>query len=487
MSTRVGDDEVVASLSPFDTMPDWLLAGMDPGRVAVALRRHVRELDEGSLQLLSCTPQRLRAKGEEWLARYLLRVVGPEGDPRDVVLTGTLWPPSALLPRAEETRKDPVSFGDPGWSCTLPELRLVLCAQAHDEALPSLPVLTEPEAAARLLRSVLLDTQYDAVVTGCRPEVVRYKPGSRCTVVVHVDYESQNGNGGPPPPSPVVLKTHQGEKGQTAWAAMSALWDRQATWRESLTMAEPLGYLPDARILVQGPVPERCTLKELARRAFTERGDPLLAELRDELTKTAHALAAVHGSGARYGRTATIEDEIDEINEVILRLSLTVPTLAGAGEALVERLMGVAAEVPADPVVAAHHDFRPAQVLLHGGRVGFIDFDGASMAEPALDIGRFRAKLRDIGISALTGWGGAVPAAALAENLHLQDELCDHFLTAYRERATVAEGRVHLWETCDLLTGMLHAWTKVRAARLQPRLTVLRHHLGHSGLLGNHP
>lgn len=491
MSTSVGDDEVVASLFPFDTLPDWLVAGMDPDRVAAELRHHVREFADGSLALSSCTPQRLRAKGEEWLARYLLRVVGPAGDPRDVVLTGYLWPPSAPLPHVDDSRSDTVPFGDPGWSCLLPELRLSVTAQARDEALPSLPVLTEPEPAARLLRSVLPDAGYDAVVTGCQPEVVRYKPGSRCTVVVHVDYESRNGKGGPPPPSPVVLKTHQGDKGQTAWAAMSALWERQASWRESLTMAEPLGYLPDERILVQGPVPERCTLKELARRAFTERRGPLLAELRDELTKTGHALAAVHGSGARYGRTATLEDEIDEITEVILRLSLTVPALAGAGEALVRRLAEVAAQVPTDPVVAAHHDFRPAQVLLHGGRVGFIDFDGASMAEPALDIGRFRAKLRDIGISTVVGWGGAVAGPPLterlAENLHLQDELCDHFLAAYRERAPVAEGRVQLWETCDLLTAMLHAWTKVRTARLEPRLAVLRHHLGHSGLVRDLP
>jgi hypothetical protein len=34
---------------------------------------------------------------------------------------------------------------------------------------------------------------------------------------------------------------------------------------------------------------------------------------------------------------------------------------------------------------------------------------------------------------------------------------------------------VRLWETCDLLTTMLHAWTKVRLARLEPRLAILRH------------
>jgi hypothetical protein len=36
---------------------------------------------------------------------------------------------------------------------------------------------------------------------------------------------------------------------------------------------------------------------------------------------------------------------------------------------------------------------------------------------------------------------------------------------------------VELWEACDLFTTMLHAWTKVRTARLAPRLEVLRHHV----------
>ena len=134
-------------------------------------------------------------------------------------------------------------------------------------------------------------------------------------------------------------------------------------------------------------------------------------------------------------------------------------------------------EYPAEGSVPSHHDFRPAQVLVHGGKVGFIDFDGASMAEPALDLGRFRAKLRDIGISVLSASGQPLSGPPLEQNLALMDGLCDHFLDAYGEKAKVSTERVLLWETCDLLTAMLHAWTKVRLARIHPRLTVVRHHL----------
>ncbi|HEX6151175.1 phosphotransferase [Nocardioides sp.] len=480
MNTRLLDDELVDSLSAFAALPEWLADGMDGALIGHLLD----DLADGGLRVSACTPERLRAKGEEWLARYRVEVVDPEGERREVVLVGNLWPPAAGDPPVDEPGTDRAGFGEPGWRCWLPEVRLELRAQEHDEALPALPLLVEPEAAAGLLRRVLPAAGYDAAVVGCLPDVVRYKPGSRCTVVVHVDYETSNG--GARPPSPVVLKTHQGDKGGTAWEAMSALWDRQQAWRGSVIMAEPLAFLPEERILVQGPVPERCTLKDLARRAFAA-GEPLLTELRDELTKTARALSAVHDSGAVYGRTATLDQEITEIHEVIDRLAHTVPKLEGAGAALMARLSDVAATVPADPVVAAHHDFRPAQVLLHEGRVGFIDFDGAAMAEPALDVGRFRAKLRDIGISALAASGQPMTGPALDENLRLQDELCDHFLAAYQEHAQVSATRVLLWETCDLFTAMLHAWTKVRIARLEPRLVALRHRIATSGLATPRP
>jgi aminoglycoside phosphotransferase (APT) family kinase protein len=265
---------------------------------------------------------------------------------------------------------------------------------------------------------------------------------------------------------------------------MTALWDRQAAWRGSVELAEPLAYLPDERILAQGPLPEEMTLKELARTAFADDRPEGLARLRAELARTARALAVLHGSGAAYGRTATFEDEVEEVREVIGRLALSVPELGAAAEPLLETLEEMARTHPADPIVPAHHDFRPAQVLLHEGTLGFIDFDGASMAEPALDLGRFRAKLRDIGISSLIYTGQPLSGAPLEDNLALLDELCEDFLAAYQQLAPVSRQRVLMWESCDLLTGLLHAWTKVRLVRVEPRLTVLLHQLRASGLAG---
>lgn len=485
MTLLSGTDPMVDSLRAFATLPRWLAAAMHGDEVADSLVRHVPDLSEGRLRLLSCSPERLRAKGEEWVARYRLTVVAEDGDARDVVLVGVLSAPDRDDPAsgpAPDPTAENLPFAQDGWSCLLPDLRLSLRREVSDEGLPALPMLVEPGETAALVQSVVRGAGYaGATVTSCDPVVVRYKPGSRCTVVVGVDYADGTT---PAPPSPVVLKTHQGDKGQTAWAAMTALWDRQAAWRGTVELAEPLAYLPDERILAQGPLPEEMTLKELARTAFADGRPEGLERLRAELARTARALAVLHGSGAAYGRTATFEDEVEEVREVIGRLALSVPELEAAAEPLLETLEELARTHPADPIVPAHHDFRPAQVLLHQGTLGFIDFDGASMAEPALDLGRFRAKLRDIGISSLIYTGQPLSGAPLEDNLALLDELCEDFLAAYQQLAPVSRQRVLMWESCDLLTGLLHAWTKVRLVRVEPRLTVLLHQLRASGLAG---
>lgn len=464
--------EVDVGLARFDRLPDWLAGGMDGERVAESLRRHLPVLASARLQLLDCEPQRLRSKEDAWLARYLLTVV-EEGVPRQVVLVGRLCAPGQAATLRATTDADQVDGW--GWRCFLPDLGLDLEPEDRDPGLPSLQRLTDPVQAASLLGPVLRESGYAAGIESCWPEVVRYKPGSRCTAVVHITCGSApDGATGQEPPDVVVLKTHQGDKGQTAWNAMTALWDRKETWRGAVTLAQPLAFLADERILVQGPVPEDRTLKELCREAIADGSTTAVLELQTRLEDTARALAGVHASPVDYGRTASFEEELDEVREVVSRLSTTVPGLEGGAAPFVQLLARLSVAYPADPAVPAHHDFRPAQVLLHGGSLGFIDFDGASMAEPALDLGRFRAKLRDIGVSTLIDAEGRFDAGGLVDNVRLLDDLCDQFLDAYLAHAPVTRQRVVLWETCDLFTAVLHAWTKVRLMRLEPRLAVLR-------------
>jgi hypothetical protein len=420
------------------------------------------------MRLLDADVDRLRAKEAEWQAHCRVRVTAADGA-RDVVLAGRAVPPGEELPPPAPPAEMP--FGAPGWTCVLEDLRLVLAVQQSDAALPALPSLVDPDEATALLQHSLRAAGHDVEVTGCVPHVVRYKAGSRCTIVYRVQYT------GPPGPDPLVVKTHHGDKGRAAWDAMRVLWGRPIAEGDIVTLAEPLAYLPAQRVLVQGPVPEDRTLKDLLCDALVDGSPALLDVVRESLARTAAGLAALHGSGVRYGRVATWADELADVREVVDRLSASEPAVGVAAEPLLQRLAALDGAVGPDPTVSVHHDFRPAQVLLHGERVGFIDFDGSCTAEPALDLGRFRAKLRDIGVGTRTASGQPVSGDVLDARLRLLDDLCDGFLDAYRQHAEVTRERVVLWEVTDLLTALLHAWTKVRVHRVGPRLTVLRHAL----------
>jgi hypothetical protein len=469
MSQSVEDRDMGTALDAFADLPEWLSAVMEPGRVADALRRAVPELRGPQSRLTTAVVDRLRAKGAEWHVHCRAELVADDR-PSELTLIGRLLPPDSAPPEDIAV----ASFGEPGWRCYLPDLRLVLEVEEADAGLPALPSLIHAGKAAEVLQQSLRDAGYDLDVTGCVPDVVRYKPGSRCTIVYGMQYAGDAAG-----PDPLVVKTHQGDKGRTAWEAMCALWALPVATDGVVTLAQPLAYLPEERVLVQGPVPEERTLKDLAREALTDAlsDEPTgtLDALRDMLDRTAAALAALHGSGARYGREATWDEELAEVREVVARLATTVPHIGSAADPLLSRLEALHSSVPADPLVSAHHDFRPAQVLLHEGRIGFIDFDGACRAEPALDLGRFRAKLRDIGISAFSASGRALAGEPLERHLRLVDDLCDGFLAAYQQHAPVTAERVVLWEWTDLLTALLHAWTKVRTARVEPRLALLRH------------
>ena len=72
-------------------------------------------------------------------------------------------------------------------------------------------------------------------------------------------------------PDPVVVKTHQGDEGRVAWEALRALWARPIATGGVVTLAEPLAYLPEQRVLVQGAVPEERVLKDVMRDALGRR------------------------------------------------------------------------------------------------------------------------------------------------------------------------------------------------------------------------
>jgi hypothetical protein len=472
-----------SSLRGLAEPPAWLLAASDPSAVHAALAAGIPELAAGELRLRSVDVRRLRVAGDSWSGVYRLSLTpAGTGEERTVELRARVRPPGREPP---DRPSCDVPFGAPGWRASLPALGVELETERRDTVLAALPYLTDPGDSRRLLEDSIraASPAYAALrVERCRPEVMRYKPGSRCTVRYALEFAAEPAAGAWP--TPVVAKTYNDHKGANAYAAMRALWGSPLRTSEAVRIAEPLAFLASENVLVQGPVPGEHTLKQRLRAAFEHSPPRLGTELPPLFARTGRALAELHGCGVELGEAVTFEDELAEIEELGARVTGALPQLAGEGDALLARLRVAAAAQPAGPLRPAHRSFRPAQVLVSGDEIGFIDFDGFCRAEPALDLALFRATVKDVGLRAAAGRAGEAPAPdELAVAAEALDELCEGFLEGYEAVAPVARDRVALWEALDLLTAVLHCWSKAKFEWLHQRLRVLDEHLQANGLV----
>ena len=428
-------------------LPGWLADAADPDLVAAAVGRHLPEVAGAGGEVLDCKVERLRLKTDGWAARYRLTVDDGAG-PRTLRLAGMLRPP--------------------GSGGNVPELGLELHPEPGDPGLPELPALTDPELVRPYLEGLLRAGSprlAGLTLTGCRPEVLRYKAGNRCTI----RYPLEHGPGGDGQdwPGVVVAKTYAKDSGEGTWRGMRALWASGLSSGDPVALAEPLAYDPERRVLVQGLVPGDRTLKQLARSALADGTPAALETLAATLDRTAAGLAAMHRAPVTEGGPVGWAEELGKLRGALPGLALAGPDVAEAASALVEAVARAAEATPPDPQGPAHRAFRPAQVLLSGDRIGFIDFDGFCRAEPAMDVGVFRAALLNIGMYTPLGEGG------ISGRLGQVGALGHRFLEAYGALASVSPGRVAVWQGLELVTYVLNGWIKVQPSRLANLLVAL--------------
>src|SRR5919202_3438498 len=468
-------------LQPFGALPAWLEAAAQPERVRSALARSglkpASACAAGELTLEVCEIKRLRfsAKTGCWTGSYRVTVAGPQpGQRRVVVLHGTIVPSGKDEPAAAGATP---AFGEPGWRTYLPELRLHVQVEPEETELTMLPALTDPDQARAFLEQSIRGGPgaYSEIrIAAATPRVMRYLANRRCTILYHLAYPADLA-AKRHWPDRVVAKVYKDDKGQNAYAAMRALWHSPLATSKKVSLAEPLAYLPALKVLVQGPVREEQTLSDLLRGALRSGTPEAMATLREYLCKTAVGLAALHRSGVRWGTARGWADKLANVREELEQLAHVVPHLAAAADILAVPLLGrldaLARTSPADAPVPVHGSFRPAQVLLSQGRIGFIDFDTFCQAEPAMDLALFRSSLKDEGMRVLYGEGNSMegtvldPATCEARLAQL-DELGEVFLAHYEPHGPVSRQRVALWEACELFTLVVRSWARVQPVRL---------------------
>jgi hypothetical protein len=476
------DSVVWDGLATFSRLPDWLIAARDPDRICDRLSHIVPEFDQGHLLLQKCDVGHIRYKEDRWTGLYHLATSLPgEKTPQTVILEGAIYPPG-VIPLGEPQVEG--AFGMEGWHAVIPDLNLKLKTQESEKVLGSLAFLTDPEESRHfLMRNIQAGSRkyHDIEIQASNPKVVRYKPGSRCTVLYHPEYP-QNRASDRQWPELVVAKIYRGEKGKNAFDSMVALWNSSLGSSDTVQIAEPLAYNEQERVMIQGPIREEKTLKRFMTAAFQAGTPEAIKELNEVMRKTAAGLAELHQSNVALGQAWDWEDEMSEVRERIERLSTAYPGLAQAADPLLDRLKQLADACPPDPLVPSHGSFRPAQVLLYRDQIGFIDFDSFCQSEPANDLALFLSTVMSLGLTNsdfddARDSGSTMDEKTRRARFEAAMSVSEKFLDEYEKHAPVSRQRVALWESLDIFMLVLHGWIKVKVGESSDILYLLERFL----------
>jgi hypothetical protein len=476
----------LVTLAPLARPPEWLTAVMTPERLTASLRRHLPTQVAGRSLVEGARTERVRVRDGRWQVRCRATVSDPYGRLRQLTLAGTLTPPDGSQTAAAGVPDDHPGTARPrlvpGTRLRLADLGLDLTVQEPEAPDPELPVvadLLDPERAARLIETALAAERPGTELDVVEAWVLRQKLGSRCTVGYRVRYRTF----APGLPDRLVAKAYTDDTGARAHEAMTAL-DRPA--RAWPFLAEPLGYLPDRRVLLQGWVDGDRTLKELTHQSLVHTDPELAAAVRRALLRSARALAQLHRSGASYGAVKPFSEVLAKTRAEVLDAAASTPELAAGLGPVLDALAEADLRHPADDVVPSHGAFRPAQVLVAPDGVALVDLDGAGAAEPARDLGQFGGGLDSLGVADVETVGGDLPAL-LTDRLRLLDDYGELFLTGYGGLTGATRSRAHLWQALELVESVLHAWTHGRPERAAARTALLAHHLnrGLPGAVGS--
>ena len=483
------DAAISAGLQQFSNLPGWLASIKDPAPVSQALSRHVPEIAMGSVILKKCKIGHMLLKDRLWQNRCTLKVRVPdEGGDRTIELSGIFFPPGVLS--SDQGTVEGV-FGAEGWHAIFPELNLELRTEEPETELESVALLSDPESSRefleRSLRGLSLANR-SLHIQSCKPEIIRYKPGNRCTILYQLEYapdapvESYQ-------PEVVVAKIDRQEKGRNAYEGMKALWDASFGSSNAVRIAEPLAYDADLRVFVQGPVWEEQTLADLLLSALDSGTPESTGALHETLKKTARGLADLHRSGVTVGQPFTWDDEIAEVQAQMTQLSTVFPNLSPGAAPFLERIRQLEAAAPADPFVPSHGTFRPVQVLLNKDEISFIDFDSFCQSEPARDVAMFLSSLMILGLT-LSSFDENKPSDQTIANPAQWDarfeqvsSICEQFLDTYRQSQPVSLQRVALWQALDLFHYVLSGWMKVKVDEVEGLVKLLERFLVASHLI----
>jgi Ser/Thr protein kinase RdoA (MazF antagonist) len=296
-----------------------------------------------------------------------------------------------------EDRRRLAAEGIPRPVARLDELSMIARVFPVDPGLAGLAPATDPAEMLPVFARHLEACVRDGLVpANFRYEILHYKPRFSCTLRYRIDL---HGPGGASAGELNVFgKVGRNDRGVHKLAMLEAAWRASLAAGEEWRAARPVAYLPQWKLLLQEAVPGRdfrAVFAELTPEGITPEQFRLAAR---HLERIARALRSLQASLLVPRRARTFADLHEKERLGVPHLGRAEPALAAELDAVFAELARLAPEIPASAPVFCHGDFAHGNMLVDGERVGIIDFDKASAAEPAYDIATFLTHLRSIGL-----------------------------------------------------------------------------------------
>lgn len=319
--------------------------------------------------------------GSRCIVGYRLDVADPAGGRRggQIVCVKAFAEPRSerYLARCESCMRRPSDFGPP--FVHLPDLGLFATAFPNDLRMRGLYRLVDRARLKRMLRAAVgaPKAAVDDGGDGAQPiEIVSYKPERSCLVRFGLRPSGSTHE----TPRPVFARMYHNDRGAQIYRGMQAVWQCAGGSGGTLSVAEPLGYDPEALLLVQAAVPGVPLSARAGGQRFIEaagaasRGLATLHASTARLERTRTPISMLQSYAGRAAGLAKIDGGGDRLDDCVARLRHSMPTLPGTAQRLI------------------HGDFSLNQILVDGGQVGIIDFDQVCLGDPYMDLGSFLAR-----------------------------------------------------------------------------------------------
>jgi len=298
-----------------------------------------------------------------------------------------MLPEDKLAATWERVRRMPlaaVAIG-PAAAC-IADLGAILWAYPNDPNLPGLAVLASPAAVADVVRRdpAAFGLAAPGDVVDLRLAVGKYVPGQRCGYRYLVRWRGPDGE----VERAFYGKAYRAGLGRDAFAILRQLAASDAVARGSLRIPMPYAWDSERDIVWQEMLPGRSFSK-----------DARALDLAAVAAPVAEALAAFHTAPLDLGPGLGLVTELAALAVSSRKIERAYSSLAQRVRALRETLEHKAAILPPVPPTPVHGSFKSSHIFDAGGRIAFIDFDGAGIGDPAYDVGRFLAHLAVAGLN----------------------------------------------------------------------------------------